>query len=148
MHTNGNAIFMRRAIQLAKAGSESKDGGAFGAVIVKNGLVIAEGYNKVSGEQDLTQHAELRVIQLACKALKSKNLSGCVLYTSCEPCMMCLGSCYWAKFSAIYFGASAEDAKNYGYVYSDMFYASNAKKRYEEFNMKQLLSEEAIAVWL
>lgn len=140
--------YMIRAIALAKEGNSTKGGGAFGVVIVKNGNIVAEGYNRVGGDTDLTQHAELRVIQMACKALQSKDLSECILYTSCEPCMMCLGSCYWAGFKSIYYGASAEDAKKYGYVYSDMFYASDKEKRYKEFNMHQLLSEEAVSGWL
>ncbi|QLG47210.1 nucleoside deaminase [Costertonia aggregata] len=139
-------FFMQRAIALAKEG-KAGSGGAFGAVIVCDGTSIVEVHNTVKSQQDCTQHAELSAIQKACQVLKSKDLSNCVLYTSCEPCMMCLGACYWAKFKTIYFGASAQDAKEHGYVYSDMFYASNTENRHREFNMVQLLREEAIAVW-
>ncbi len=139
--------FMRQAIALAKKGKESIDGGTFGAVIVKDNTVVAAVHNLVRGSQDCTQHAEIRAIQTACQHLNSKDLSDCTLYTSCEPCMMCLGGCYWAGFQKIFFGASAEDAKEHGYIYSDMFYGSDRQKRYTEFNMQQLLKEEAIAVW-
>jgi len=141
-----NDIFMQRAIDLARKGKEGK-GGAFGAVVVRDGKVVAEVHNTVNEQQDCTQHAELSVIQKACKALGSKDLSDCTLYTSCEPCMMCLGACYWAKFKAIYYGASAEDARKQGYIYSNMFYASDIEKRYAEFNMAQIMQEEALAVW-
>jgi tRNA(Arg) A34 adenosine deaminase TadA len=138
--------FMRRAIALAHEGKLGT-GGAFGAVITKDGNIVAEVHNTVRQHQDCTQHAELAAIQKACMVLKSKALSECILYTSCEPCMMCLGACYWAGFKTIYFGASAQDAKDNGYVYSDMFYASDSEKRYKEFNMVQLLRDEAVAVW-
>lgn len=141
-----HTYFMQRAIALAKKG-KANGGGAFGAVIVQEDTIVAFGHNTVKSSQDCTQHAELAVTQKACDVLKSKDLSDCILFTSCEPCMMCLGACYWAKFKAIYFGASAQDAKENGYVYSDMFYDSDIKKRYEEFNMHQLLRDEAVAVW-
>ncbi len=144
--TENHDLFMQRAIALAHEG-KYKGGGAFGAVIVKNGSIVTEVYNTVKKEQDCTQHAELSAVQKACGILKSKDLSDCILYTSCEPCMMCLGACYWAGFKHIYFGASAADAKEYGYVYSNMFYASDIEKRYQEFNMTQLLRDEAVAVW-
>ena len=138
---------MKRAIALAIQGKQNGNG-AFGAVIVRNGAMVAEGHNTVSDSTDCTQHAELSVIQKACKIRESKVLDDCVLYTSCEPCMMCLGACYWAKFKAIYYGASAEDAKEYGFVYSNMYYTYNKDNRRKEFNLKQLLRDEAVAVWL
>jgi tRNA(Arg) A34 adenosine deaminase TadA len=141
-----HTYFMQRAIVLAKKG-KTNGGGAFGAVVVQEDTIVAYAHNSVKSAQDCTQHAELAVIQKACGVLENKDLSDCILYTSCEPCMMCLGACYWAKFKAIYFGASAQDAKENGYVYSDMFYASDRNKRHEEFNMHQLLRDEAVAVW-
>lgn len=141
-----HTYFMQRAIALAKKG-KANGGGAFGAVVVKQDTVVAYAHNTVKSSQDCTQHAQLAVIQKACGVLENGDLSDCTLYTSCEPCMMCLGACYWAEFKAIYFGASAQDAKDNGYVYSDMFYASDTKKRYKEFNMHQLLRDDAVAVW-
>jgi len=136
---------MNRAISLARKGGATKAGGPFGAVITKDKEVIAESSNQVSGENDCTQHAELRVIQKACRILKSTSLKGCVLFTSCEPCMMCLGAAYWAKLDNIYYGASAEDAKTYGFIYSVMYY--NSEQKHSEFNMIQLCRNEALEVW-
>ncbi len=138
--------FMRRAIYLAKLGKEN-DGGSFGAVIVKNGEIVAEGFNRVKSLSDCTQHAELSVIQKACRKLGSTTLADCILYTSCEPCMMCLGACYWAKFQKIYYGASALQAKENGFIYSNMFYTSDRGARHKEFNLEQLLANEALEAW-
>ena len=87
------------------------------------------------------------MIQEACKKLGSKSLKGCILYTSCEPCLMCLGASRWAALDAVYYGASAADAKEAGYVYSQLFYNSHTGKRHQEFNLIQLLRAEAVAVW-
>lgn len=141
-----HAYFMKRAIDLSLKGKLSSNG-AFGAVIVSDSQIVAEGHNIVNEKNDCTQHAELSVIQKACEIRNSKVLEDCVLYTSCEPCMMCLGACYWAKFKAIYYGASAEDAKQFGFVYSNMYYASEQDNRRKEFNLKQMLRDEAVAVW-
>lgn len=138
--------FMRRAIYLAKLGKEN-NGGSFGAVIVKEGEIIAEGFNKVKALSDCTQHAELLVIQEACRKLTTTTLEDCILYTSCEPCMMCLGASYWAKFKKIFYGASALQAKEFGFVYSEMFYTSDKGARHKEFNLEQLLADEALSVW-
>ena len=138
---------MSRAIKLASEGRDLNDGGPFGAVITKGDNIIAESYNEIPARKDCTQHAELRAIQSACKKLKSKSLQGCVLFTSCEPCMMCLGAAYWADIDYIYFGASAEDARNYGFGYSEMYYNSNINARHREFKMIQLCRNEAVGVW-
>lgn len=139
--------FMRLAIDLAKQGKSSKNSGAFGAVITLEDEIICQVHNSVTGDRDLTQHAELKAIQTACKELNTRDLSNYTLYTSCEPCMMCLGAFKWANFKAIYFGASAEDAKDYGYIYSDMYYNSDKRKRHKEFNMTQICADKAIEVW-
>ncbi len=138
---------MQKAIQWAITGRQTEGGGAFGAVIVKEGKIIAEGHNRVGVTQDCTQHAELAMIQEACKKINSKTLKGCILYTSCEPCLMCLGTTRWAELDMVYYGASAADAKEAGYLYSDLFYNSHTGKRHVEFNLKQLLRDEAVAVW-
>jgi len=140
-------FFMRRAIDLAKEGKSTKNAGPFGAVVVRDGTVVVEGFNTVGVGPDCTQHAELAVIQKACLKLGSKTLENCTLYTSCEPCMMCLGAIKWSKLKVVYFGASASDAKDNAFVYSKMYYDSDMNKRHSEFNMKQLLAEEAILVW-
>jgi len=104
--------YLKGAIQMAKEGRTSSEGGSFGALIVQNNKVICEVFNLVKGKDDLTQHAELLAIQTACNRIGRDNLQDCILYTSCEPCMMCLGACHWAKFKEIYYGASAEARKN------------------------------------
>ena len=89
--------FMRRAIALAQNGIDSNSGGPFGSVVVKNGEIIAEGCNRVTSENDPTSHAEIVAIREACRKLGSFQLEGCTIYTSCEPCPMCLGAIYWAR---------------------------------------------------
>ncbi|RMB59581.1 nucleoside deaminase [Dokdonia sinensis] len=138
---------MKVAIDLAITGKEADGGGPFGCVIVQNGKVIAQCHNEVNGDNDCTQHAELRCIQLACATLQSKTLKGCDIYTSCVPCMMCLGAMKWAKFDQIYYGVSAADAKKAGFVYADMYYAYGDAQRDADFNMSQKMRDEAVAVW-
>ncbi len=132
---------------MALAGRDATDGGSFGAVIVKNGEVLCEVHNLVKGKDDVTQHAELVAIQTACAKIGRDNLKHCILYTSCEPCLMCLGACHWAKFKEIYYGASAEDAQNFGFVYSKSYFNMDSELRHAEFKMTQLLREEALSVW-
>lgn len=138
---------MRMAIAQAKKGKAKKQGGPFGAVIVRDGNLVCRVHNKVKKKGDPTQHAELLAIQVAAKLLGREVLKHCVLYTSCEPCMMCLGASHWAGFKAIYFGASADDAKAHGFVYSDSFFDVDEVLRHKEFHMTQLLRDEALAVW-
>lgn len=107
---NEHEKFMRRAIAVAKEGMEAGAGGPFGAVIVKDGEIIAESYNQVTSTNDPTAHAEVAVIRKACQQLNSFQLEDCVLYTSCEPCPMCFGAIYWARPKAVYYGCTKEDA--------------------------------------
>jgi guanine deaminase len=139
--------YLRRAINKAKEGRVSKEGGSFGALIVRDNEVVCEVHNLVRGRDDLTQHAELLAIQIACSRIGRDNLKECILYTSCEPCMMCLGACHWAKFKEIFYGASAEDAQKFGFTYSKSFFNINSKLRHTEFRMTQLLRDEALDVW-
>ena len=105
----GHDDFMRQAIALAVENVKN-GGGPFGAVIVKDGRVVATGVNRVVPNNDPTAHAEVNAIRAACVRLGTFNLSGCVLYTSCEPCPMCLGAIYWAHIDKIYYGATQHDA--------------------------------------
>ena len=102
--------FMRMAIQLSEQNVEQRLGGPFGAVIVKEGMVVARSANRVVPQKDPTAHAEISVIRLACKELDTHNLEGCVIYTSCEPCPMCLGAIYWAHLDKIYYANTKADA--------------------------------------
>ncbi len=106
---------MRRAVALALDNVMSGRGGPFGAVVVKDKKIIAEGTNLVTSTNDPTAHAEVVAIRAACRALNTFQLLGCDLYTSCEPCPMCLGAIYWARPERIYFGASAADAAAAGF---------------------------------
>ena len=107
--------FLLRAIQLARANVSNRTGGPFGAVVVKDGVIIGEGANHVTTLNDPTAHAEIVAIRTACRYLDSFELSGCEIYSSCEPCPMCLAAIYWSRASKIYFAASREDAASAGF---------------------------------
>jgi tRNA(Arg) A34 adenosine deaminase TadA len=107
--------FMDEAIRLAKMNMENGHGGPFGCVIVKDGEIIASAYNEVLTNNDPTAHAEIVAIRRACSKLNSHQLEGCEIYTSCEPCPMCLGAIYWTRPARVYFAASREDAAEAGF---------------------------------
>lgn len=107
--TDQDRLYMRRAIQLADE-SVACGGGPFGAVIVKDGQVLAEGYNSVTLDHDPTAHAEVNTIREACRRLGTLDLTGATIYTSCEPCPMCLGAIYWSRISRIFYGNTRKDA--------------------------------------
>ena len=102
--------FMQMAIELSIDNVKNKTGGPFGAVIVKDDTIIATGANSVTADNDPTAHAEIVAIRNACKKLNTFNLQDCAIYTSCEPCPMCLSAIYWAKISEIYYGNTKQDA--------------------------------------
>jgi tRNA(Arg) A34 adenosine deaminase TadA len=106
---------MRRAIRLAQEGVEANDGGPFGAVVVKNGEIVGEGCNRVTSTNDPTAHAEIVAIRAACEKLGSFQLEDCVVYTSCEPCPMCLGAIYWARPRRMFYACTREDAARVGF---------------------------------
>jgi guanine deaminase len=106
---------MRRAIGLSLEMMRSGKGGPFGAVVVHQGKIIAEGFNQVTSSNDPTAHAEVVAIRLACQALNTFDLSGCELYTSCEPCPMCLGAIYWARPAAVYYANTRAEAASAGF---------------------------------
>lgn len=105
-----NENFMQEAISMAKKGMKNNEGGPFGAVIVKDGVIIGRGNNEVTSTNDPTAHAEVTAIRNACKHLNSFQLDDCELYTSCEPCPMCLGAIYWARPAVIYYACTKKDA--------------------------------------
>ena len=107
--------FMREAVAAAAAGVARGDGGPFGAVIVRDGRIVARAWNRVVRDQDPTAHAEVNAIREACRALGRFHLEDCELYTSCEPCPMCLGAIYWARLSAVYYAATRDDAAGVGF---------------------------------
>lgn len=135
--------FMKLAIQLSEKNVLDNIGGPFGAVIVKDGKVIAKSANKVTTTNDPTAHAEVSAIRLACKKLKMFDLSGCVIYTSCEPCPMCLSAVYWAKIDLIYYANTKQDADDIGF--SDKFIYDELKKpmNKRQLPIKQMMRDEA-----
>jgi len=102
--------FMRRAIELSRIHMEAGEGGPFGAVVVREGLIVAEGWNRVTSTQDPTAHAEVVAIREACSRLGTFELKGCEIYTSCEPCPMCLSAIYWARLDRIWYANNQADA--------------------------------------
>lgn len=134
---------MRRAIKLSEQSVRS-GGGPFGAVIAKDGNIIAEGNNRVTLNIDPTAHAEVSAIRNACQQLKTFDLSGCEIYTSCEPCPMCLGAIYWAHIDKIYYGCDRKDARNIGFdddfIYDEIPLKTEDRKKPSE----ELLRNEAL----
>jgi guanine deaminase len=139
--------FMARAIQLSIDNVHTGRGGPFGAVVVKDGTLVAEGANQVTSTNDPTAHAEVLAIREACKKLRTFDLEGCEIYTSCEPCPMCLGAIYWARLSRIYFANSAADASKIGFDDS-LIYGEIARPHPQrKIPMIQLMREEALAAF-
>jgi len=146
-----NPEFLRRAIALATENVASGKGGPFAAVIVRDGKIVGEGANSVTSTNDPTAHGEVNAIRSACKALGTFTLAGCQLYTSCEPCPMCLAASYWARLDAIYYGCSAGDAARAGF--DDAFLYDEFRRPQPERTLPatQLLSDEAwssFAAWI
>ena len=141
---------MARAIELSIENVRSGQGGPFGAVVVKDGKIIAEGANCVTSTNDPTAHAEIIAIRKACAKLGVFELLDCEIYTSCEPCPMCLGAIYWARRARVYFGSTALDASKAGFDDS-LIYREIAKPHSErKIPMIQTMREEALeafAVW-
>jgi len=138
---------MRRAIALSRQGMEGGAGGPFGAVVALDGQVIAEGWNQVTSTNDPTAHAEVVAIRRACTALGRFDLRGAVLYTSCEPCPMCLAAAYWARLDAVVFGNARDDAAAIGF--DDQFLYDEVAKPVEArtLPMRRLLHAEALEVF-
>lgn len=138
---------MREAIRLSIENVESGRGGPFGAVVVKNGEVIARGVNKVIDSNDPTAHAEVVAIREACEKLDSFHLGGCEIYTSCEPCPMCLGAIYWARPDRIYYANTKKDAAEIefddGFIYKELDLSVDKRK----LSTVQLLRDEAIVAF-
>jgi guanine deaminase len=151
MPAGPNPEFLRRAIALATENVTSGRGGPFGAVIVRDGKIVGEGANSVTATNDPTAHGEVNAIRAAAKALGTFSLAGCELYTSCEPCPMCLAASHWARLDAVYYGASAADAARAGF--DDAFLYAEFKKDQPERSLPevQLLKDEAwesFAAWI
>jgi guanine deaminase len=149
MSNTDHEKFLRRAIELsARASLEYSTGGVFGAVVVRDGKIVAEGMNRVVASHDPTWHAEMEAIRLACITLQSFKLKGCTLYTAGEPCPMCMATAYWAEIDRIFYSATVEDAFTYGqfddrYIFKELALPPERRK----IPMQQMLREEAVEVW-
>lgn len=141
---------MQMAIDLAISGMNKNDGGPFGAIVVKDGVVVGRGNNKVTSTNDPTAHAEVVAIRDACKNLNSFQLDGCILYTSCEPCPMCLGAIYWARPDKMYFACTRHDAADVGFddafIY-DEINAPIAERKIETLQISRENAMEAFRLW-
>lgn len=140
----GHNYFMSRAIELAAENAGSVTGGPFGAVIVKDGEIVAAQSNKVTVDIDPTAHAEVNAIREACKVLGTFDLSGCVLYSSCEPCPMCLSAAYWAHIDKIYYAADRYDAAKVGFddefIYKELSLPISARR----LGLEQIIPEDGL----
>jgi len=142
--------FMVRAIELSIENVRTGRGGPFGAVVVKEGAIIAEGANNVTATNDPTAHAEIIAIREACKKLGAFELTGCEIYTSCEPCPMCLGAIYWARPDRVYFGNTVDDAARAGFDDSfiyDEIPQSRAQRKIPMEQMMRNVAIEAFRAW-
>lgn len=141
------AEFMRRAIALALENVRTGQGGPFAALIVKNGKVIAEGTNRVTSTNDPTAHAEIVAIREACGVLGDFQISGCELYSTCEPCPMCLGAIYWARPAQVFYASTASDAAAAGFDDTLIYQELTQKPERRRILTTQLLRKDALAIF-
>lgn len=139
--------FMQRAVELSQIAVTEHKGGPFGCVIVKDGKIIAQASNRVTEDNDPTAHAEIVCIRQACAHLKSFQLTGCEIYTSCEPCPMCLGAIYWARPSIVYFANDREDAAKAGFDDSLIYKEINIDPRERKIPMHKINIPSALKVF-
>jgi guanine deaminase len=143
---NNKLTHMRRAIELARLGVEAGDGGPFGAVIVKDGKIVGEGWNRVVASNDPTAHGEISAIRDACSRLGTFDLNGCEIFTTGEPCPMCLAAIYWARIRAIYFGFSIQDAARIGFDDRFIFEQFTLPAAERTIRQEQVLKSEALVL--
>jgi guanine deaminase len=142
--TDSDKIFMKEAIALSITGMTNNEGGPFGAVVVKHGKVVGRGNNKVTSSNDPTAHAEVVAIRDACTNLNSFQLDGCVLYTSCEPCPMCLGAIYWARPDKVFYACTRDDAAAIDFDDAFIYEEIKAPIKKRKIKMLQGCRDEAI----
>ena len=139
--------FMRRAIELSRLGMRAGKGGPFGAVIVRGNEIVAEGHNEVFLRKDPTAHAEVVAIRRAAARLDHFRLGRCEIYTSCEPCPMCLGAIYWARIEKIYYANTADDARRMTFDDRDLYLEMSLPRAERRIPARQLLRDQAFAVF-
>jgi tRNA(Arg) A34 adenosine deaminase TadA len=138
---------MRRAIELSLTNVRMNLGGPFGAVVVKDGGIIGEGANQVLATNDPSAHAEVIAIREACRKLKTFQLTGCELYSSCEPCPMCMGLIYWARPEKVYYGNTAADAAKIGFDDAFIYAELTLPREQRSMHMQQIMRDEALAAF-
>jgi len=136
--------FMRRAIEISREKMEAGEGGPFGAVIVHDGRIVAEGWNRVTGRNDPTAHAEVEAIRDACRALGTFKLDECEIYTSCEPCPMCLSAIYWARLRRMYYANTRDEAAAIGFDDETLYREVARPIEEQSLPSERLLGEEAL----
>ena len=139
--------FMMRAVELARLAVETGSGGPFGCVVVKDGKIVGEGSNRVTTTNDPTAHAEVVAIREACANLGTFQLNGCTIYTSCEPCPMCLGAIYWSRPAGIFYAGTQTDAAAAGFDDEHFYNELDKPNEQRELRMVNLLREEAQKVF-
>ena len=139
--------FMRRAIEISREKMNANQGGPFGAVIVRDGAIISEGWNQVTSSNDPTAHAEVVAIRDACRRLGGFSLAGCEIYTSCEPCPMCLAAIYWARLERIHYANARADAAAIGFDDSHIYDEIALPIARRAIPMRRVLPDEAAAVF-
>lgn len=139
--------FMSDAIEKSRTGMKNNEGGPFGAVIVKDGKIVGTGNNQVTSSNDPTAHAEVTAIRDACKNLNSFQLDGCIMYTSCEPCPMCLGAIYWARPDMVFYANTREDAANIGFDDDFIYTEINVEMSERKIPFEQISRDEALKVF-
>lgn len=139
--------FMQVAIQLGRTGMEENEGGPFGAIVVCEGEIIGRGNNQVTSSNDPTAHAEVLAIRHACAHLQNFVLHDCVIYTSCEPCPMCLGAIYWARIERIVYAGTRHDAAQYGFSDEDIYRECTVPLHERTIPIENVAREEALAMF-
>ncbi len=141
-----DAAFLRLAIRLSAEKMHAGEGGPFGAVIVREQEVIGQGWNRVTSANDPTAHAEINAIRMACQTLEDYSLAGCEIYSSCEPCPMCLAAIYWARLDCIYYAADCADAAAAGFDDRNFYLELGKPPQERSVPMRQHFRNEAVAV--
>lgn len=144
MTTPLDPAFLREAIRLSIEKMEANEGGPFGAIVVRNGEIIGKGWNQVTSTNDPTAHAEVVAIRDACSHLKTYSLAGCEIYSSCEPCPLCLAAIYWSRLDAIYYAATCDDAAAAGFDDRQFYEEIRKPAGDRSIPMQQALRDEAL----
>jgi len=140
-------LYMQEAIQLGLNGMQKNDGGPFGCVVVKDNVIVGRGWNKVTSTNDPTAHAEIVAIRDACNNLGTFQLSECEIYSSCEPCPMCLGAIYWARPKKVYFGCTHRDAANTGFDDAAIYKEMQLPYNHRQIAMQCIGREDALLLF-